>query len=46
MKKQIASHNAKILRENEGPQEDIPCNCQKKDKCPLEGKCQTPNIIY
>ena len=46
LKKQIASHNSKILRENEGPQEEIPCNCRKKEECPLKGKCQTPNIIY
>ena len=45
MKKQIAAHNAKVLRQ-ETPQEETPCNCQKKNKCPLEGKCQTPNIIY
>ena len=23
-----------------------PCNCQKKDLCPLNGECQSNNIIY
>ena len=23
-----------------------PCNCRKKEDCPLEGKCITENIIY
>ena len=24
----------------------LPCNCTKKEECPLEGKCRANNIIY
>ena len=46
MKRQIAAHNAKILRQNENPPEELPCNCRDKANCPLEGNCQSSNIIY
>ena len=23
-----------------------PCNCRRKTECPLDGQCQTPNIVY
>ena len=45
MKKIISSHNAKILRKSDTPQNKT-CNCRNKESCPLEGKCLTDNIIY
>ena len=39
----ISSHNAKIMK---GGNFDPPCNCQKKDSCPLNGKCRVKNLIY
>ena len=38
----IASHNKKILRPNI---QDYGCNCRKKNECPMQNKCLTPNII-
>ena len=35
-KKLICSNNQIIL----------PCNCRKKKKCPLEGKCQANDVVY
>ena len=45
IKKVISSHNAKILR-NAEKQEERSCSCRNKDKCPLDGKCLTKNLIY
>ena len=39
----ISSHNKKQL-ETRTP--DRPCNCQVKDKCPLDGKCQATEVVY
>ena len=25
---------------------ELPCNCRKKDECPLDGKCRAENLIY
>ena len=38
------SHNKK--RVNLSDHHEQPCNCRKKEDCPLEGKCRTENIIY
>ena len=24
----------------------LPCNCRKKEECPLEGKCSVNDIVY
>ena len=45
MAKILSAHNAKILRNDEPPQ-DQPCNCRKKNECPMEGKCNYKNVIY
>ena len=45
MAKIIRRHNAKILRPVEHSQQ-LPCNCRKKDECPLNGECRAPAIIY
>ena len=37
----LTSYNKKILAGNEKP-----CNCRKKDECPLENKYLTPWVIY
>ena len=41
MKNVIQAHNRKILR----PQKKTPCNCRKKDSCPLNGDCQE-SVVY
>ena len=40
----ITSHNKQLIRSNE--QTILPCNCKKKEECPLDGKCRAGNIIY
>ena len=40
----IKSHNKKFI--NSSNHHEQPCNCRKKEDCPLEGKCRTENIIY
>ena len=40
----IKSHNAKLLRDNKSISQK--CNCQKKEECPLKGKCMKSNIVY
>ena len=42
MAKIFSAHDAKILRNYEPPQ-DQPCNCRKKNECPMEGKCDLPS---
>ena len=41
----INSHNKKIL-ENQPSNTTAECNCRVKDSCPLQGKCQTENVVY
>ena len=41
----IQSHNKKILSDTKQT-EDRLCNCIEKNKCPLEGKCLTKELIY
>ena len=41
----ISSHNKKVLSNNT-TQNDITCNCRKKELCPLKGKCQDKSVIY
>ena len=40
----IKSHNKKLI--NSSNHHEHPCNCSKKEDCPLEGKSRTENIIY
>ena len=44
MKQIISSHNKKLLRQSENPKIKK-CNCTK-EPCPIEGKCQTENVVY
>ena len=39
----ISTNNRKLCQE---PESTRPCNCRAKDKCPLDGKCQTDCIVY
>ena len=39
----ITSDNKIILRHNI---QDYACNCRKENKCPLQNKCLTPDIVY
>ena len=41
----IKAHNNEVSKDISKCMQK-PCNCQKKDVCPLDGKCQTNNIIY
>ena len=41
----IQNHNNKIIN-NQQPPATKQCNCRDKNKCPLDGKCQTETIIY
>ena len=40
----INGHNKKLLDSNDQP--DLKCNCRVTSACPVEGKCQTKNVIY
>ena len=40
----IKSNNKKLISSNN--QIILPCNCRKKEECPLEEKCRPINIIY
>ena len=42
----IKKHNQKILNKDDQQITHNPCNCRKKDNCPLEGECRASNIIY
>ena len=44
IKSVINNHNMKVLNNTVEIEES--CNCRKKNNCPLDGKCLTPNIIY
>ena len=37
-------HNKKLISSSKHHAQ--PCNCRKKEDCPLEGKIRTKNIIY
>ena len=39
----ISSHNKKILYSDNTK---YGCNCNDKNKCPLDNKCLTPRIVY
>ena len=39
----ISSHNQQVLQPRNG---NYGCNFRKKENCPLDKKCLTPNIIY
>ena len=38
------SHNKKLINSNN--QIILPCNCRKKEDCPLEGKFRVNDVIY
>ena len=40
----IKSHNKRLISPNN--QIILPCNCRKKEECPLEGKCRVNDVIY
>ena len=44
MKSVINYHNMNVLNNTAEIEEG--CNCRNRNKCPLDGKCLTPNIIY
>ncbi|GFR75019.1 reverse transcriptase-like protein [Elysia marginata] len=49
-KQTILNHNKRLLQkqetENSTPTSTRPCNCRKKNECPLNGKCLTECIVY
>ena len=42
----IKSHNSKVANAAHEQPKKKNCNCQKKNECPLRGKCQVDNVIY
>ena len=40
----IKLHNKKLISSNN--QIILPCNCRKKEECPLKGKCRANDIVY
>ena len=40
----ISSHNKKVISPAELPTRT--CNCNDKNKCPLDNKCLTQNVVY
>ena len=40
----INSHNKKVLQAQKPNQ--LPCNCSKKEDCPLQGDCRVSSVIY
>ena len=45
IKNLISSHNQKVIRKTENSAVKKMCNCAKPP-CPLQGKCQTDNLVY
>ena len=39
----VSSHNKHIFNTNNI---EYGCNCNNRDKCPLENKCLSPRIVY
>ena len=43
----IQSHNKRILEiTDNNPPSFRQCNCRNRAKCPLDGKCLTPSVVY
>ena len=42
----ISSHNRKLLDSNINHTTTPPCNCRKKNECPLDGRCRINSIVY
>ena len=40
----IKLRNKKLISSNN--QIILPCNCRKKEECPLEGKCGVNGVVY
>ena len=43
---QIINKHNKIISNPKAPSANPACNCRSKEKCPLDGICTTPNVIY
>ena len=46
MKRIIQSHNKKISKIPNNPNNNRKCNCRQKNSCPLNGNCLAQNVIY
>ena len=43
----IASHNSRLMLNKEKDMTSHGCNCRDgEESCPLDGKCQTPSLVY
>ena len=40
----IGSHNKNILQPVKN--QELSCNCRKKENCPMQGKCGMKNVLY
>ena len=46
MKRYIAAHNARILKNLTPVPPNRTCNCDSVSSCPLQGQCMIPSIVY
>ena len=44
LKNMINGHNRDLFDSYDQP--DLKCNCRVPSACPVDGKCQTKNVIY
>ena len=42
----ISSRNRKLLNSNDNRAVTPPCNCRRKNECPLDGRCRTSSTVY
>ena len=45
----LNNHNRSLLdklNRNSGGPDEVSCNCRRKGECPLDGQCNSKNIIY
>ena len=45
MEKIIKQSNARVMR-NPAPENNVECNCETPEDCPLDRKCLTPSVTY
>ena len=46
MKEEISKHNTKVLNADKSTDEEKECKCQKKNECPIPGKCNQSGVVY
>ena len=46
MESRIKAHNKKLVQADLQPENKRRCNCQDKQRCPLDGRCLTEAVVY